>query len=397
VVRLKGKGSIRECSPDVWLIVYDLPSVNGKRRQRKERLNAKKADAEKYLRKRVAEVESGQVTDGDRLTFDDLCERYLKASEDRVEATSLQWYRRTLDQHARPALGHMKLRAIRPLHVQAALDGARNVSRTKANGTKLGATTARNLLVGIRAVFAWGVRMELLSRNPANAVSSPKVTSREYPEFSISTVRSYLEAVKGTEFEVLAPFALFTGVRRGEIAALKWGDIDLSSGRYSIRRSAAIVNGKVAIKTPKSTRSRRTEALPPSIVTLLSRHRKAQAVRHHDLGLALPGAETLVFDRENADAWNPNELSRRWSRFVRRAKLPAARLHDLRHAFASLSHEAGESLHSISTALGHSSLNITSSTYLHLFDAQKRERAKRLDAFLAPAVHGTDEDLGQTS
>ena len=128
-------------------------------------------------------------------------------------------------------------------------------------------------------------------------------------------------------------------------------------------------------------------------------HRKAQAqaVRHYDLGLPLPGAETFVFDRGDAEPWNPNESSRRCSRFVRRNELPPARLHDLRHGFPSLSHEAGESLHSISMALGHSSLNITSSSYLHLFDAQKRDRAKRLDAFLAPAVAATDEDLGQTS
>jgi integrase len=103
---------------------------------------------------------------------------------------------------------------------------------------------------------------------------------------------------------------LFTGARRGEIAALRWRDVDLAAGRYSVRRSAAIVEGKIVYKAPKSARSRHTEGLPPSIVTLLARQRKTQAVRHHDLGLPLPGAETTVFDRENDEPWNPNELSR---------------------------------------------------------------------------------------
>lgn len=166
--------------------------------------------------------------------------------------------------------------------------------------------------------------------------------------------------------------------------ALSWGNVrDCGSpvdrrkpkrGRYFVRRSAAIADGKQIEEAPKSQRSqrsRRTEALPPSLIILLEQHQRDQAQRREKLGLPLAIEDTSVFDRENGEPWNVNELSRRWSRFVRRDGLQAARLHDLRHGFASLSHQAKESLHAISIALGHGSIGITSLTYVHLFDTQK--------------------------
>ena len=157
-----------------------------------------------------------------------------------------------------------------------------------------------------------------------------------------------------------------------------------------------MLDGKQIFKAPKSTRSNRTEALPPTLVDLLQRYRKEQARRYDGLGLGLPTQESLVFDREDGRAWIVNELSRRWSRFVRAKKLPPMRWHNLRHGFASISHESGESMHSIMTAMGHSSIAVTSSTYVHLFDETKKRRAGRLDQFVNASIRDTNvtnEDL----
>jgi integrase len=93
-----------------------------------------------------------------------------------------------------------------------------------------------------------------------------------------------------------------------------------------------------------------------------------------------------VFTRPTGEAWDPNELSRQFSRFVRRRKLPAFRFHDLRHGYASLAFAAGVSLRGVSESLGHSAIGVTDAIYVHLRDDAKREKADRLDAFLGPAV-----------
>jgi integrase len=378
------RGSVRKLGPSSYRVRIEISTQNGKRRW-DTKVCRSAQEAEKYRTKVLAALDSEQYVYSERLSFNELCDRYLDASNGRVEATTVHWYRRTLRDHIRPMLGDIRASMIRPLDVQAVLNNARDVSKIKQRrGKPLSAGSRKNLLVAMRAVFSWAVRMELLIRNPAIAVDLPKVAPRDNSQFDRESVLAVLTAIEGTEFEVLAAFALLTGARRGEIAALRWQDVDLDRGRYSIRRSAAILDRVQIYKTPKSKRSQRTEALPPSLVLRLSIHRKQQAVRHRKIGLVLPTKDTLVFDREDGSEWNVNELSRRWSRFVRKANLPRMRWHDLRHAFASLSHDAGESLHSISTALGHSSIGITSSTYVHTFDEAKRQRAGRLDAYIAP-------------
>jgi integrase len=345
----------------------------------------------------LAAIDAQQYVTSGSLSFDSLCDRYLAACNTRVEQTTKRWYERNFKNHLRPILGPMKLGQIKPIHVQNLLDGAKDTSRCKKKvGSSLSASSKKNLLVAIRAVFAWAVRMELMAKNPAIAVSLPKTSKRDYPDFNSSVLNSLFGAIIGTEFEVIARFALLTGVRRGEIVALQWKDVDLQRGRFSIRRSAATLDGEQIIKSPKTLRSNRTEALPPTLIALLQRHRKQQARRYDEIGLGLPTHESLVFDREDGSAWNVNELSRRWSRFVRAKKLPAMRWHDLRHGFASISHESGESMHSIMTAMGHSSIAVTSSTYVHLFDETKKRRAGRLDQFLTAAIRDTNvtnEDL----
>lgn len=387
---MKQRGSITRIGPSSFRARIQIEPLNGKRRWETKVFHTKR-EAEAFRTKVLSELDSGRFIRVAAMTFDELCDAYLKASASRIEATSLRWYTRVLRDHARPVLGHMKIATIKAIDVQCVLDSASDVSRRNTKrGLPLAPSTLRNLLVAIKAVFAWAVRMELIARNPALAVTAPKVHSREYPDFGSGLLRSVLEAVQRSEFHVLVPFALMTGARRGELVALRWQDVDLFRGRYSIRRSAAILDGEQIYKSPKSARSRRTEALPRSLVELLEQHRKEQARRYDRIGLPLPSQDAFVFDRLNGEPWNANELSRRWTRFVRRANLPRIRWHDLRHAFASISHDAGESLHSISNALGHSSLQITSSIYVHTSDEGKSKRAARLDDYVASAVRDTD-------
>ena len=119
---------------------------------------------------------------------------------------------------------------------------------------------------------------------------------------------------------------------------------------------------------------------------MLRRHRAAQAKRHLALGIGNRGTVGMVFDRLDGRSWDPNELSRQFSRLIRREKLPAFRFHDLRHGYATLAFAAGVPLKTVSESLGHSAIGVTDAIYVHLRDEAKREKADRLDAYLDAAV-----------
>jgi integrase len=244
----------------------------------------------------------------------------------------------------------------------------------------------RNVRIVARAVLAFGVKQGVLLRNVGDLVEPPALPHTERVVIGVADVKTLLEGARGTELEAVVPFAIGTGLRRGEICGLKWADVDLATGHYSLKRAAKLVDGKVVIGNLKTKKSARTDVLPDFVTTILKTHREAQAERHTALGIGNRGTDGFVFDRVDGQPWNPNEMSRIFSRLVRRKKLPAIRFHDLRHAYATLAFAAGASMKVVSESLGHSSIGITSEIYVHLLDDSKREKSAKLDAYLSSAT-----------
>lgn len=125
---------------------------------------------------------------------------------------------------------------------------------------------------------------------------------------------------------------------------------------------------------------------------MLREHHGEQTRRYAQLGIAHT-SDCFVFDRLDARPWDPNEMSRQFSRLVRSKNLPPVRFHDLRHAFASLSFAAGAPLKIVSESLGHSAIGVTSAIYVHLLDDSKRDHADKLEAFLGAAVRALPGDI----
>ncbi len=378
--RQRGTGSVRERFPGKWELRYKSHGEMVRA--------ATKTEAQAELEKWIERVRNGGLPKSGTMAFNELANRYVAARKRDVELTTLDKYRRNFRQHLCPALGEMLLPEITAGHIEAMLDGARDASRTKRRGEPLGTTSLRNLLVAVRAVLAWAVERELVAKNVALRVKLPSATDiAERPFLGVEDVKTFLRATQGSELEAIVATAIFTGLHRSELCALQWGDLDLDEGRITVQRAAANVGGKVLVKKPKTKKSRRTDHLSPFVVTVLCRHHDEQQTRYLSLGLAarLHGEarkKAVVFDRRDGRLWDPNELSKQFSRLVRRKGLPRLRFHDLRHGFASLSFASGSSLKAVSESLGHSGIAITSALYVHLFDEQKRERAAAFDAYV---------------
>jgi integrase len=384
--RQHGSGSVIKTGEGRYRIGHDNGAKGTARKQHFETVRGAKRKAEDRLRELLDQAHKNGFPEDDVILFKDLATRFLDAKRISREATTLALYERVLKMHVLPSIGAVRVRDLKAAHIQALLSSAVNHSRTKQGGKSLGATTLRNVRIVTRAVLAFGVKQGVLLRNVGDLVEPPALPHNERALIGVADLRKLLEAAQGTELEAIVPFAIGTGLRRGEICALRWGDVDLSTGQYSLKRAAKIVDGKVVIGHLKTKKSVRTDVLPAFVIAILEKHRQAQAARHKVLGSDDRDADGFVFDRLDGQPWNPNEMSRMFSRLVRRKKLPAIRFHDLRHSYATLAFAAGVPMKVVSESLGHSSIGITSAIYVHVGDDSKREKSEKLDAFLSSAT-----------
>ncbi len=179
-----------------------------------------------------------------------------------------------------------------------------------------------------------------------------------------------------------------TGMRRGEVLGLRWGDVDLDGALLSVRHAVVAVGYVVIESSPKSHNARVID-LDPDTVAQLREHRRRQARERVEWG---PDYQhnNLVVSKENGEPIHPHTFSQSFERIVKRAGLRPIRLHDLRHTHASLALKAGVSVKVISERLGHESPAFTLTQYAHVIPGMQAEAAARIAALVAsscePAV-----------
>jgi integrase len=204
-----------------------------------------------------------------------------------------------------------------------------------------------------------------LSENVASRLKAPRVERRVSTSITPEKVRALIAEATGTRLETPVIMAALTGVRRGELLALKWETVSLDKGSLYVAEALEHTRGHgVAFKAPKSRTSRRVLPLAPECVTLLRAHKEAQDAVRADAGEAYTDLD-LVFPNPDGAPWPPDSFSVQFGKLARTAGCQGFRLHDLRHAFATLTLADGVSIREVSDMLGHSSKALTLSTYAH--------------------------------
>jgi integrase len=255
----------------------------------------------------------------------------------------------------------------------------------------LSSTSVHHIHAVIHVALQRAVDDGILGRNVAALVgrsNRPKVRRVEMSTIAAGDQpRRFLEAAKGERLEALLVLAITTGMRRGELLALRWKDVDLDRGTLAVTGS---LQGEsrptLNIATPKSGKSR-SVALGTVAVNVLREHRKRQAQEQllvggewRDLG--------LVFSTEFGDFLSPTTLRLALRRSLTRAGLPTIRFHDLRHSAATLMLSRGVHPKMASEMLGHSTIAITLDLYSHVTANMQRQAADAIDAALADPVPG---------
>jgi integrase len=219
----------------------------------------------------------------------------------------------------------------------------------------------------------------------ASLVKPTKVNRIEMKTLNLDQAAKVIELARSETIFVPILLGLLCGLRRGEICALRWRNIDLDSGQLSVVASIEEARGGMREKSPKNGKGR-TVALPPMLVAELRRHRLQQAEWLLRLGVRLSD-DHYVCAREDGEMVWPASIGRAFRTFLRHHHLPLVRFHDLRHSHATHLLQAGVHAKVASERLGHSSIGITLDTYSHVLPGMQEDAVAKVDAALQAAMN----------
>jgi integrase len=381
------RGKLRKMS--TWCVWYEMPRRPGEPRKQKVQSGfTTRKDAVAWLTKKAEELRQGIAPADDRQTIEQFLTQWLEAIADSVSASALHSYRNHIEAHIVPALGKIRLTDLRPQDIEKAkARWASEPAGRRKKKVRLSARTVHHVFSTLRTALYRAKRQRRISVNPCELVDPPRVEQKEMQALDPAGAAALLKACGQSTIGAAIVTSLGTGLRRGELLALKWGDVDLKAGMLTVQRAVERVDRSTRFKEPKTRRSRRTISLPRFVVDRLRRHRTDQAQWFYANALGRTTADTLVFER-GGEAWIPNTFGTAFTRALRDAGVPHVRLHDLRHTFASLALEAGVDLKTVSNALGHSTISTTADIYAHVTDSLMRDAAEKIHDAIAVADRG---------
>ena len=385
------KGHIRERSPGCWAIVIDQrDQATGKRKRKWHSFRGTKRKAQDERTRLMSEIQRGVYVEPSKLTLAEFLDKWLADIKARVSPKTFERYDQVCRKNIAPLLGATILPKLKPVQISEAYAQALASGQRDGSGG-LSARTVHHMHVILKGALAQATKWDLLTRNPAAAVNPPKVPRGEMHVYDLNQTVDLIEAVRGRRVFIPVLMAVLCGMRRGEIAALRWGNVHLDEGQLAIVQSAERTKAGIRYKEPKSGRSR-TIALSATVVTELRAHRIAHAQELLKVGRRL-GNEDFVVAQPDGSPLRPHSLGQEWVRFLRRyPKLPRIRFHDLRHAHATHLLASGVHPKIASERLGHSKVGLTLDTYQHVLPNMQADAAALVDVALGAALKKRSPD-----
>jgi integrase len=357
-------GHVRRRGQRSWELKFDLGAdqATGKRKTRYQSFKGTKREAELEMARVVAGASKGEYVDQSKLTLAEFLSRWERDwAAANVSPKTLERYSELIRKHVCAHIGNIQIQKLRPVHLNE-LYG--KLLRETGLAPRTVGHAHRVVHRALGHASKWGV----VQQNVAELVDPPRVPSTEINILRPDNIQIVLDGLRGRFLYIIAAVAITTGMRRGELLALRWQDVDLDRGQLRVEQALEETT-KIGLrfKSPKTKHGRRTISLPPSIISELRSHWKAQQERRLSLGMGKSPPDSLVFATWEGNVRHPDGLSKEWRLAMAALGCPQITLHSLRHTHASQLIASGLDVLTISRRLGHGSPAITLSVYGHLF------------------------------
>ncbi len=380
--RANGEGNIRKRKDGRWEGRYTAgyDPATGKRII-KNVLGKTQAEVKEKLKQALEMAEQTDIIRAEDYTVGSwLTTWYTLYAKPNVRVSTAEYYRRNIELHVNPRIGDIRLdkltgRDLQKLYKDLQEDGRlRKEQKEKQPG--LSSSTVRGVHLMLHNAFDRAVKERLIVRNPTDDCVAPKIEKKEMKILKPEHISAYLNAAKQRGVLPMFYLELVSGLRKGELVALLWSDLDVKTRTISVSKQATHdADGNIVITRPKTETSIRKVSIPQEAVELLeAEHRK-----HPDNPYMFPSPKT-------GEMYYPDSIVRIHWKILKDAGLEHIRFHDLRHTFATVALQSRIDVKTVSSMLGHYDAGFTLRTYTHATRQKQEEAAETIGNFMSQVM-----------
>jgi integrase len=333
--------------------------------------------AKAYLAKIDNEIATGTYITPTNQTVADYAQHWLKTyAEKQCEPGSVKSYRDQVNVHIIPGIGHIKLRDLKPADIETFYA---NLKRKDGRPGELAQQTKFHIHRVLSGILNHAVEMEVIAKTPMKKALTPKVTRQEKGCYNAEQVRQVIALVADTPIHLPVVLAIYTGMRVGEICALKWSNVNFARQTITVQHSLEYLKRELREKTTKTGKTRQVK-FGSVLEAALVKEKAYQAARRLAIGARWKHHD-LVTANTDGTPRIPLSVSDYW-RLLPKGDLPYYSFHAFRHTHVSLLISLGEKLEVIQERVGHANISMTKDTYGHLFEGYDEQAAIKLDKAL---------------
>lgn len=354
-------------------------SITGKTRQ----------EVSRKMTDLLSKVQAGNYIEPSSMTVEQWFGDWLEGRRPHIEEKTYKGHELMIRRHIVPTFGKVRLADLRTRDVQ------KLINQKMESG--LSVRTVKYIYTTLNQGFKQAIRERIVTFNPMEAVELPKLRRKEMEILTPQEMASFLEAAKESKHYAAFVLELATGLRRGELLALRWGNIDFKKGTLAVKEQLVRADDGLIFKSYlKTQKSRRTINLPESVLAVLKAHKKQQSIHQAKLKLKLGNDafkeyyqdNDLLFCAEDGKPIDPDSFGRHFKALLKKAGVKQIRFHDLRHSFATMALEAGIPVKTVQEMLGHTTSAMVMEVYSHVTPAMQKEAAKKIGQVLGGVING---------
>ena len=378
--RGNGEGSVCRRPDGRWQGSITIGRDDRGRLIRKYFYGKTRKETSEKLNRAIEELRDNRfINKSDNPTVEQWCHEWLWSyKRNSVKQKTFDQYETILRTHIIPDIGDIRLADLKTMHIQRIIN--------KMHDSGLSHRTIEVMKIVIHAALKQAQRNKLVGENVCENVVLPRKQPKRIRVLNEDEQTKLIAALKDNYIGRGLLFALYTGMRRGEVLALKWSDYDKNEKTISITKALSRVrtynkNGNktmLTVTTPKTDTSIRTVPLIDKAVELLAEHKRKQE-RYMELVGDYYTDNDLIFSSSRGDYLDPGNFNRKLNKTVKKIGIPRISPHVLRHSFATRGLEAEVSLKAMQELLGHSSITVTGDIYTHILKEQKRKEISKLN------------------